>query len=305
MAVVYAGLKEAGIDIAVDPSGETPTGTVSIYADQVTIQDGSSNDVLWVEDNTAKISNVEIVGGTIGGFEISDSTLHGTDAGSYFRGITLSPNNITLQTTLTDKTEINHDLSSEPGFGSADYIPIYINHTSGQSGMPAIFASSVGGRTTISSAPVPITIFSNGSIVSLGSHFDVSVCAVTFSADYTLHKIPSQHVLVENTSGVQHNLYLPTYEEIIDSLRLADFAPEFDSDNTYVNRNNFAISFDIIVSSGSVRLYGTQNNGDDKRPLLYTNSLTVRPYVDLTGTDVATIHYIRSKGTSRAFVKVQ
>ena len=302
MAVVYAGLKEAGIDIAVDPSGETPTGTVNIYGDQVTIKNKEAGqNVLWVEDDIAKIGNVEIVSGKIGGFKISESTLHGADGGT----ITLSPNNITLQTTLTDKTEINHDLSSEPGFGSADYIPIYINHTSGQSGMPAIFASSIGSPTTISSAPVPITIFSNGSIISLGSHFDVSVCAITLSADYTLHKIPSQHIFVENTSGAQHNLYLPTYEEIIDSLRLADFAPNFDNDQTYVNRNNFAISFDIIAFSGSIRLYGTQNNGADKRPLLYTSSLTVRPYVDLTGTDVATIHYIRSKGTSMAFVKVQ
>ena len=75
MAVVYAGLKEAGIDIAVDSSGETPTGTVSIYADQVTIQDGSNNDVLWVEDNTAKIGNAEIVSGKIAGLEISGNSI--------------------------------------------------------------------------------------------------------------------------------------------------------------------------------------------------------------------------------------
>ena len=81
MAVVYAGLKEAGINIAVDSSGETPTGTVSIYADQVTIQDGSNNDVLWVEDNTAKIGNAEIISGKIGGFNISSDSI-GTNTNS-------------------------------------------------------------------------------------------------------------------------------------------------------------------------------------------------------------------------------
>lgn len=302
LSAVYEGLRVAGIDITSSEEGE---GSVKIYADQVTIQDGSSNNVLWVEDNTAKISNVEIVGGTIGGFEISNSTLHGSNAGSFFRGITLSPNNITLQTTLTDKTEINHDVSSESGFGASDYIPIYINHTSGQSGMPAIFASSLGSRTTISSSAIPITVFSNGSVISLGGHFDVSVCEINLNSDQILRKIPSQHIFVTNTSGVQHNLYLPTYEEIIESLRLENFAPYFDNDESYVNRNNFAISFDIIAFRDNIRLYGTQDSGTDQRPLLYTNSETVQPYVDLTGSDVATIYYVRSNGATMAFVKVQ
>lgn len=302
LSAVYEGLRVAGIDVTSSEEGE---GSVKIYADQVTIQDGSSNNVLWVEDNTAKISNVDIVGGTIGGFEISNSTLHGSNAGSFFRGIALSPNNITLQTTLTDKTEINHDMSSEPGFGALDYIPIYINHTSGQSGMPAIFASSLGARTPISSSAVPITVFSNGSVISLGGHFDVSVCEINLNSDQTLHKIPSQHIFVTNTSGARHNLYLPTYKEIIESFRLEDFAPDFDNDESYVNRNNFAISFDIIAFSDNIRLYGTQNSGGDERPLLYTNSETIQPYVDLTCTDVATIYYVRSNGATMAFVKVQ
>lgn len=78
MAVVYAGLKEAGIDIAVDPSGETPTGTVSIYGDQVTIKNTVKEDgqnVLWVEDDVAKIGNVEIVSGKIAGLEISGNSI--------------------------------------------------------------------------------------------------------------------------------------------------------------------------------------------------------------------------------------
>ena len=54
LSAVYEGLRVAGIDITSSEEGE---GSVKIYADQVTIQDGSSNNVLWVEDNTAKISN--------------------------------------------------------------------------------------------------------------------------------------------------------------------------------------------------------------------------------------------------------
>lgn len=72
LSAVYEGLRVAGIDITSSEEGE---GSVKIYADQVTIQDGSSNNVLWVEDNTAKISNVEIVGGTIAGFKISGNDL--------------------------------------------------------------------------------------------------------------------------------------------------------------------------------------------------------------------------------------
>lgn len=303
-SVIANEMRKAGINISLDKGADT--GTVQIYGDKVTIKNRENgDDVLWVEDETAKMSNVDIVGGTIGGFEISDSTLHGSNAGSFFRGIALSPNNITFQTTLTDKTEINHDMSSESGFGALDYIPIYINHTSGQSGMPAIFASSLGARTPISSSAVPITVFSNGSVISLGGHFDVSVCEINLNSDQTLHKIPSQHIFVTNTSGARHNLYLPTYKEIIESFRLEDFAPDFDNDESYVNRNNFAISFDIIAFSDNIRLYGTQNSGGDERPLLYTNSETIQPYVDLTCTDVASIYYVRSNGASLAFVKVQ
>ena len=72
LSAVYEGLRVAGIDITSSEEGE---GSVKIYADQVTIQDGSNNDVLWVEDNTAKISNVKIVGGTIAGFKISGTDL--------------------------------------------------------------------------------------------------------------------------------------------------------------------------------------------------------------------------------------
>ena len=82
MAVVYAGLKEAGIDIAVDSTGGTPTGTVDIYGDQVTIKntkDGQS--VLWVENGTAKIGNAEIISGKIGGFNISSDSI-GTNTNS-------------------------------------------------------------------------------------------------------------------------------------------------------------------------------------------------------------------------------
>lgn len=72
LSAVYEELRVAGIDITSSEEGE---GSVKIYADQVTIQDGSSNNVLWVEDNTAKISNVDIVGGTIAGFKISGNDL--------------------------------------------------------------------------------------------------------------------------------------------------------------------------------------------------------------------------------------
>jgi hypothetical protein len=72
LSAVYEGLRVAGIDITSSEEGE---GSVKIYADQVTIQDGSSNNVLWVEDNTAKISNVEVVGGKIAGFKISGNDL--------------------------------------------------------------------------------------------------------------------------------------------------------------------------------------------------------------------------------------
>lgn len=73
LSAVYEGLRVAGIDITSSEEGE---GSVKIYADQVTIQDGSSNNVLWVEDNTAKISNVEIVGGSIGGYNIENNKIH-------------------------------------------------------------------------------------------------------------------------------------------------------------------------------------------------------------------------------------
>ena len=72
LSAVYEGLRVAGIDITSSEEGE---GSVKIYADQVTIQDGSSNNVLWVEDNTAKISNVEVVGGKVAGFKISGNYL--------------------------------------------------------------------------------------------------------------------------------------------------------------------------------------------------------------------------------------
>lgn len=306
MAVVYAGLKEAGIDIAVDSSGDTPTGTVNIYGDQVTIKNKEAGqNVLWVEDNIAKMSNVDIVGGTIGGFEISDSTLHGNDTGSFINGITLSPKNITLQMSLTDKTEINHDMSSEPGFLEYDYIPIYINHVLGNHGVPGILVTSGGSQSTVSSAAVPITIFSKGSIISTGGHFDIFMCTIPVNADYTLHKIPSRYIFANNTSSSRHNLYLPTYEEIIESFMLEYFVDSFDNDDSYVSRNNFAISFNIISFGNGTRLYGTQNSGTDKRPLLYTTDGTVRPYVDLDNCDVAIVYYIRSNGTTMAFVKVQ
>lgn len=77
MSVVYAGLKEAGIDIAVDSTGGTPTGTVNIYGDQVTIKNKKDGDnVLWVEDDVAKIGNVEIVSGSIGGYNIENNKIH-------------------------------------------------------------------------------------------------------------------------------------------------------------------------------------------------------------------------------------
>ena len=305
LAAVFNNLRLAGINIATS-DGSTPTGTVEIYGDKVTIKNKENgDDVLWVEDETAKMSNVDIVGGTIGGFEISDSTLHGTDTGSFINGITLSPKNITLQTTITDKTEINHDISSESGFGASDYIPIYINHTSGNNGVPGILATSTGSRSTISSSAIPITIFSNGSVISAGGHFDISMCTIPVNADYTLHKIPSQYIFANNTSGSRHNLYLPTYEEIIDSFMLEYFADNFDNDLAYVNRNNFAISFNIISFGNGIRLYGTQNSGTDQRPLLYTTDDTVRPYVDLNNCDVAIVYYIRSNGATMAFVKVQ
>lgn len=76
MAVVYAGLKEAGIDIAVDPSGETPTGTVDIYGDQVTIKNTQNGqNVLWVSDNQAYLGNTYIETGKISSWQISDGYL--------------------------------------------------------------------------------------------------------------------------------------------------------------------------------------------------------------------------------------
>lgn len=76
MAVVYAGLKEAGIDIAVDSSGETPTGTVNIYGDQVTIKNTQNGqNVLWVSDNQAYLGNTYIETGKISSWQISDGYL--------------------------------------------------------------------------------------------------------------------------------------------------------------------------------------------------------------------------------------
>lgn len=75
MATVYNNLKTAGIDIA--NNGTTATGTVSIYGDKVTIKNRENgDDVLWVEDETAKMSNVDIVGGTIGGYNIENNKIH-------------------------------------------------------------------------------------------------------------------------------------------------------------------------------------------------------------------------------------
>lgn len=72
MAVVYAGLKEAGIDIAVDSTGGTPTGTVDIYGDQVTIKNKKDGDnVFWVDDDgLVHITLADITGSTIGGWTV-------------------------------------------------------------------------------------------------------------------------------------------------------------------------------------------------------------------------------------------
>lgn len=72
MAVVYAGLKEAGIDIAVDSTGGTPTGKVNIYGDQVTIKNTKDgDDVFWVDDDgLVHITLADITGSTIGGWTV-------------------------------------------------------------------------------------------------------------------------------------------------------------------------------------------------------------------------------------------
>lgn len=73
-SVIANEMRKAGINISLDKGEDT--GTVQIYGDKVTIKNRENgDDVLWVEDETAKMSNVDIVGGTIGGFTITDSTI--------------------------------------------------------------------------------------------------------------------------------------------------------------------------------------------------------------------------------------
>lgn len=113
MAVVYAGLKEAGIDIAVDSSGGTPTGTVDIYGDQVTIKntkDGQS--VLWVEKGTAQIGNANVVSGNIGGFTITNSQLTGNSAEGK---VIISPDELRLLSSDSHSGFNNQEISLSVG----------------------------------------------------------------------------------------------------------------------------------------------------------------------------------------------
>lgn len=102
LSAVYEGLRVAGIDITSSEEGE---GSVKIYADQVTIQDGSSNNVLWVEDNAAKISNVEIVGGSIGGYNIENNKIHSESTNGT---IDIDIDSIELKSKATVNDEFGH-----------------------------------------------------------------------------------------------------------------------------------------------------------------------------------------------------
>lgn len=74
-SVIANEMRKAGINISLDKGADT--GTVQIYGDKVTIKNRENgDDVLWVEDETAKMSNVDIVGGTIGGYNIENNKIH-------------------------------------------------------------------------------------------------------------------------------------------------------------------------------------------------------------------------------------
>lgn len=74
-SVIANEMRKAGINISLDEGADT--GTVQIYGDKVTIKNRENgDDVLWVEDETAKMSNVDIVGGTIGGYNIENNKIH-------------------------------------------------------------------------------------------------------------------------------------------------------------------------------------------------------------------------------------
>lgn len=74
-SVIANEMRKAGINISLDKGADT--GTVQIYGDKVTIKNREDgDDVLWVEDETAKMSNVDIVGGTIGGYNIENNKIH-------------------------------------------------------------------------------------------------------------------------------------------------------------------------------------------------------------------------------------
>lgn len=74
-SVIADKMRKAGINISLDEGADT--GTVQIYGDKVTIKNRENgDDILWVEGNTAKMSNVNIVGGTIGGYNIENNKIH-------------------------------------------------------------------------------------------------------------------------------------------------------------------------------------------------------------------------------------
>ena len=140
MSVVYAGLKEAGIDIAVDSTGGTPTGTVNIYGDQVTIKNTQEGDnILWVSGNQAYIGNVNIDSGNIGGYSIQDSQLSSNDSTGI---ITINPTKIDLHSKVTNpwdgyRTQVTLNCDAQT----------YINSTSGVRVKAAEYVTVFGGTS--------------------------------------------------------------------------------------------------------------------------------------------------------------
>lgn len=103
-SVIANEMRKAGINISLDKGADT--GTVQIYGDKVTVKNRENgDDVLWVKDETAKMSNVDIVGGTIGGYNIENNKIHSS---STFGTINIDVDSIELKS----KSTINDEFSN-------------------------------------------------------------------------------------------------------------------------------------------------------------------------------------------------
>ena len=105
-SVIANEMRKAGINISLDKGADT--GTVQIYGDKVTIKNRENgDDVLWVEDETAKMSNVDIVGGTIGGYTISNNNIKSQSSTG---AIEISPSKIHLTSSAQHSGYANDEI---------------------------------------------------------------------------------------------------------------------------------------------------------------------------------------------------